>query len=140
MLKSNFSFLEDRWSLLFSIGMMAEKYIYTDPNSCLIKLGLFAESVVRLIFKLDSLEEPKFDNTHANRIKMLKNEGLLPKDIDEFCMRSGMLAIRQHMTATSQKSKQKYLSNLPINLASGLCRLMENGVMNGWFCYASRYK
>ena len=83
MLKSNFSFLEERWSLLASIGMMAEKYIYTDSNSCLIKLGLFAESVVRLIFKLDNLDEPKFDNTHANRIKILKNEGLLPKDIDD---------------------------------------------------------
>lgn len=82
-MKSNFSFLEERWSLLSSIGMMAEKYIHTDSNSCLIKLGLFAESVVRLIFKLDNLEEPKFDNTHANRIRLLKNEGLLPKDIDD---------------------------------------------------------
>lgn len=82
-MKSNFSFLEERWSLLASVGMMAEKYIYTDPNSCLIKLGLFAESIVRLIFTLDNLAEPQMDNTHANRIRILKNEGLLPKDIDD---------------------------------------------------------
>ena len=82
-MKSNFSFLEERWSLLASIGMMAEKYIYTDSNSCLIKLGLFAESIVRLIFTLDNLHEPLVDNTHANRIKILKNEDLLPKDIDD---------------------------------------------------------
>ena len=82
-MKSNFSFLEERWSLLASIGLMAEKYIYTDSNSCLIKLGLFAESIVRLIFTLDNLAEPQMDNTHANRIKILKNEGLLPKDIDD---------------------------------------------------------
>lgn len=68
---------------MVSIGIMAEKYIYTDSNSCLIKLGLFAESIVRLIFTLDNLDEPLIDNTHANRIKILKNEGLLPKDIDE---------------------------------------------------------
>lgn len=81
-MKSNFSFLEERWSLLASIGLMAEKYIYTDSSSCLIKLGLFAETIVRLIFTLDNLAEPQMDNTHANRIKILKNEGLLPKDID----------------------------------------------------------
>lgn len=82
-MKSNFSFLEARWSLLASIGSMAEKYIYTDSNSCLIKLGLFAESLVRLIFTLDNLTEPQVENTHANRIKILKQEGLLPKDIDD---------------------------------------------------------
>lgn len=82
-MKSNFSFLEKRWPLLASIGMIAERYIYTDSNSCLIKLGLFAESVVRLIFALDHIEEPQMDNTHANRIRILKNEGLLPKDIDD---------------------------------------------------------
>jgi len=82
-LKSNFAFLEERWSLLASIGMMAEKYIYTDSNSCLIKLGLFAESIIRLIFTLDNLSEPLVENTHANRVKILKNEGLLSKDIDD---------------------------------------------------------
>ena len=82
-MKSNFSFLQERWSLLTTIGDMAEKYIYTDSNSCLIKLGLFAESIVRIMFTLDNLDEPRVDNTHANRIKILKNEGLLPKDIDD---------------------------------------------------------
>ncbi len=82
-MKSNFSFLEERWPLLTSIGMIAERYIYTDSNSCFIKLGLFAESIVRLIFVLDHIAEPQVDNTHANRIKILKNEGLLPKDIDD---------------------------------------------------------
>jgi len=62
---------------------MAEKYLYTDSNSCLIKLGLFAESIVRLMFTLDKTPEPQEDNTHANRIRILKREGLLPKDIDD---------------------------------------------------------
>lgn len=84
-LKSNFAFLEDRWPLLATIGSTAEKYVYTDSNSCLIKLGLFGESIVHLMFKLDNIDEPKNekDNTHSNRIKILKNEGLIPKDIDD---------------------------------------------------------
>ena len=82
-MKSNFSFLEEKWPLMASLGSMAEKYLYTDSNSCLIKLGLFAESIVQLMFMLDKLPEPQEDNTHANRIKVLISEGLLPKDIQD---------------------------------------------------------
>ncbi len=82
-MKSNFSFLEEKWPLLASIGSTAEKYVYTDSNSCLIKLGLFGESIVRLMFVLDNMDEPQEDNTHSNRIKLLKKEGLIPKDIDD---------------------------------------------------------
>jgi type I restriction enzyme R subunit len=82
-MKSNFSFLEEKWPLLASIGSTAEKYVYTDSNSCLIKLGLLGESIVKLMFVLDNIDEPKEDNTHANRIKLLRKEGLIPKDIDD---------------------------------------------------------
>lgn len=82
-MKSNFSFLEEKWPLLASIGSTAEKYVNTDSNSCLIKLGLFGESIVKLMFVLDNIDEPKEDNTHANRIKLLRKEGLIPKDIDD---------------------------------------------------------
>ena len=80
-MKSNFSFFEEKWPLMASLGSMAEKYLYTDSNSCLIKLGLFAEAIVQLMFMLDKLPEPQVDNTHANRIKVLVSEGLLPNDI-----------------------------------------------------------
>ncbi|MZP31421.1 type I restriction-modification system endonuclease [Heliobacterium undosum] len=82
-MKSNFTFLEEKWPLLSSLGSTAEKYLYTDANSCLIKLGLFAESIVRLMLASDNIPEPQEDNTHANRIKLLKREGLIPRDIDE---------------------------------------------------------
>lgn len=82
-LKSNFAFLEDKWPLLASIGSTAEKYVYADSNSCLIKLGLFGEAIVKLMFALDGIDEIEEDDTHANRIKLLKSEGLIPKDIDD---------------------------------------------------------
>jgi type I restriction enzyme R subunit len=82
-MKSNFSFLGEKWPLLAFIGSTAEKYVYTDSNSCLIKLGLFGESIVKLMFVLVNIHEPNEDNTHANRIKLLKKEGLIPKDIDD---------------------------------------------------------
>lgn len=82
-MKSNFVFLEEKWPLLASLGNTAEKYLYTDSNSCLIKLGLFAESIVRLMFNADKISEPQEENTHAHRIKILKREGLIAKDIDD---------------------------------------------------------
>jgi type I restriction enzyme R subunit len=82
-LNSNFTYLQEKWPLLASLGTLAEKYLYTDSNSCLIKLGLFAESIIRLMFTLDGISEPKEENTHANRIKILNKEGLLPKEIDD---------------------------------------------------------
>lgn len=81
--KSNFNFLKEKWPLLTSIGSTAEKYIYTDSNSCLIKLGLFGESIIHIMFVLDNIDEPAYENTHANRIKVLKKEGLIPKEIDD---------------------------------------------------------
>lgn len=62
---------------------MAEKNLFADSNSCFLKLGLFAESVVQLIFTLDKIPEPQADNTHANRIKILIRGELLPKDIED---------------------------------------------------------
>lgn len=35
------------------------------------------------MFTLDNINEPQDNNTHANRIRILKNEGLLPKEIDD---------------------------------------------------------
>lgn len=82
-MKSNFIFLEEAFSALSQIGNTAENYLYTDPNSCLIKLGLFGETIVNTMLKLDDIDPPSYDNTHANRIKLLKQNGLLPKDIDD---------------------------------------------------------
>ena len=65
-MKSNFTFLKEKWPLLYSIGNMAERYIYTDSNSCLYKLGLFGENIVNFMFNLDGIESPE-ENTHANR-------------------------------------------------------------------------
>ena len=82
-MNSNFEFLEKAFPVLSQIGSTAEDYLYTDTNSCLIKLGLFGETIVNIMLKLDNIAPPSYDNTHANRIKLLKQNGLLPKDIDD---------------------------------------------------------
>lgn len=115
-MKSNFDFLEEKWSLLASLGSAAEKYIYSDSNACLFKLGLFAETIVNLMCQIDNIPNPPGENTHSNRIKMLRNEGLLPKDIDDI-----LYAIRVARNSASHAGfesteQAKILSEFAFNL------------------------
>lgn len=82
-MKSNFAFLNQHWPALAQIGAAAETYVYSDPNACLYKLGMFGERLILEIFAFEKIPEPSYDNTHANRIRLLKREGLIPKKIDD---------------------------------------------------------
>ena len=81
-MKSNFEFLNRYWPALAQIGETAENYLYSDPNACIFKIGLFAERLVQEILVFERMAEPEVDNTHANRIRILKRAGLLPHEID----------------------------------------------------------
>ena len=78
----NFSFLENRWSDLAKLGNLSEKYVYSDPNTSIIKQGMLSELMVKYMLAYDGIEEPVYDNTHANRIRLLKSKDLLPYEID----------------------------------------------------------
>ena len=81
-MKSNFEFLNRYWPVLAQLGANAENYLYSDPNACVYKLGMFAERLVQEILVFEHMDEPKTDKTHANRIRLLKRAGLLPHEID----------------------------------------------------------
>ena len=82
-MKSNFAFLEDTFPSLANFGKLAEKYCYSDSNSCLIKLGMIGETIVNLMFKFDKISPPiEYDkNKQDLKINTLLNEGLLPYEI-----------------------------------------------------------
>ena len=46
-MKSYFEFLNRYWPSLAQIGETAENYLYSDPNACIFKIGLFAERLVQ---------------------------------------------------------------------------------------------
>lgn len=79
-MKSNFEFLKDSFPVLANFGELSEKYLYTDSNSCLMKLGMIGETIVNLIFTYDKLPLP-YDNTAVNRIDTLYREGLITHDL-----------------------------------------------------------
>ena len=79
---SNFKFLETEFPVLANFGDLAEQYCYTDPNSCLMKLGMIGETIVNLMFTYDKIPVP-YDNSAVNRINVLSSEGLLTRDLTD---------------------------------------------------------
>lgn len=79
-MKGNFSFLERDFPVLAQFGQKAEAYLYSDSNSCLMKLGMIGETIVNLMFTYDRIVLP-FENNAVNRINTLFREGLLTQDL-----------------------------------------------------------
>ena len=81
-MKSNFEFLNSHFPVLATFGELAEKYLYSDSNSCLMKLGMIGETIVNLCFTYDRIPLPQ-DNTAANRINGLFREGMITRDLKD---------------------------------------------------------
>ena len=79
-MNSNFDFLNKEFPVLANFGKLAEKYCYSDSNSCLMKLGMIGETIVNLMFTYDRIALP-IENTAVNRINALSQEGLLTHDL-----------------------------------------------------------
>ena len=79
-MKSNFAFLNNTFPALEKFGELAEKYLYSDSNSCLMKLGMIGETIVHLIFTYDRIPLPR-DNTAVKRIDALFREGMITRDL-----------------------------------------------------------
>lgn len=79
-MSNNFGFLQNDFPVLAQFGQKAEAYLYSDSNSCLMKLGMIGETIVNLMFTYDRIALP-FENTAVNRIATLFREGLLTQDL-----------------------------------------------------------
>lgn len=82
MQTSNFAFLHDLFPVLENFGSLAEQYVYTDPNSCLLKLGMIGETIVKLIYQYDNLPLP-YDDTAATRINDLYRDGIINRTLSD---------------------------------------------------------
>lgn len=81
---SNFAFLEKDFSILARLGSLAEDYVYSDTNSCLLKLGQLGEELTKLMMGLDGVTLPADkEDTQINRIKFLQKEDLISSKIED---------------------------------------------------------
>lgn len=62
-----------------------------------ISLECLQSCLVLEILVFEHMDEPKTDNTHANRIRLLKRAGLLPHEIDNTLYVLRKTAIPQYM-------------------------------------------
>ncbi len=113
---SNFDFLNKDFPVLANFGKLAEQYCFSDPNSCLIKLGMIGETIVNLMFTYDDVTLPD-DNTAVARIGTLAREGLLSRDIGDI-----LHALRK---ARNKASHENYGSTsegkILLQMAHSLC-------------------
>ena len=79
---SNFNFMAKYWPDIAQIGKMAELYLYADANACIYKIGVLAEHVAQEICAIEKIDLPD-QMSHADRLRALKYQDLLPKRIDD---------------------------------------------------------
>ena len=113
---SNFEFLEKDFPVLANFGELAEKYCYSDSNSCLMKLGMIGETIVNLMFTYDRIVLPQ-DNTAVTRIDTLVREGLLTRDLATIL--HGLRKVRNKAVHENYSSVTDSKNFLP--MAYGMC-------------------
>lgn len=81
-MKSNFAFLKSHFPVLANFGILAEKYCFSDSNSCIMKLGMIGETIVNLMLTYDKIKIPT-DCNAVTKIKILSLQGLLTPDLSD---------------------------------------------------------
>lgn len=78
---------------------------------------MFGETVVNLMLQLDKISAPQTDNTHANRIKVLRKEGMLPNQIDDILYALRMNRNKAVHANLADQEQCKMLLRMTYNLA-----------------------
>lgn len=78
-MKSNFEFLHFFPHLTYW-GKYAERYVYSDPSSCLSYLGKIAEAFVLVVYNTQKIPFPE-TNDHYNRIRGLEIQEYVDSDV-----------------------------------------------------------
>jgi type I restriction enzyme, R subunit len=82
MNRSNFHFLSDKWDILTNLGETAERNVFIDPNTTLMKLRVFAETLTKYVLAYEEIKET-FDTKQTDRIHVLRREDLITQELEE---------------------------------------------------------
>ncbi|WGV60095.1 type I restriction-modification system endonuclease [Brevibacillus brevis] len=83
MKTSNFAFLAERWPILASLGQLAEEYLLKDPNTAMVKIRQFGETLAQLILAIEKVAEPE-DRSQNSRLQVFRREDLVPSEMVSF--------------------------------------------------------
>lgn len=79
-MSSNFSFFRGKWDVLANLGETAEKNVYHDPQTTIMKLRLFGETITKFILASENIREA-FGTNQIDRINTLRREGLVEPEL-----------------------------------------------------------
>ena len=74
---SNFDFLSPDWPVLNELGELAERNLQIDPNTSLIKLRMFAETLTKYLSAYEKMEDAA-EGPQVARINLLGSSGVIP--------------------------------------------------------------
>jgi hypothetical protein len=154
VLKSiNFEFLREKWPQLADFGAFSEQYLYSDPQSSIIKLRCFIEFLVPTLYRelnleydkqwdlFSALRNQKFQDIideqivkkfHAIRIKANKaihrNE-ILQSDIEWLLKETYSIACWFYSVKTNPEIEYQYDFILPIETDKNKIDVLEQTIM-----------
>jgi len=105
---SNFAFFKGDWEILAKLGESAERNLYNDPHTSIIKLRLLGESIAKAVLASDNIREA-YDTRQVDRLNTMKKEGLAePEMLDIFhtLRRKGNTASHEASYGTTEEAKQ----------------------------------
>lgn len=78
---SNFDFLSDKWGILANLGETAERNVFIDPNTTLMKLRVFAEALTKYVLAYEEIKETN-DTNQTDRIQALRRDDLISQELE----------------------------------------------------------
>lgn len=96
---SNFEFLRQYWPDLAQLGEIAELYLFSDPNQCILKLGLLGERIATGIVSYEKIALPANTST-AGLLSVLERNNILPQKIDAL-----LFAIRKAKSSAAYRTQ-----------------------------------
>lgn len=79
---SNFNFLSEKWDILSNLGETAERNLFIDPNTTLMKLRVFAETLTKYVLAYEEIKEA-YDTKQTHRIHALRREDLITQELED---------------------------------------------------------
>lgn len=107
MNNSNFTFLSNHWNILSNLAEMAERNMYTDPNTSLMKLRMFGETMTKFICALEEMRQAEGLN-QIDRLNFLSREDLLTEELLDMLhaiRKQGNKAAHQGNYGTTEEAK-----------------------------------
>ncbi|HIB01689.1 MAG TPA: DUF4145 domain-containing protein, partial [Phycisphaerales bacterium] len=117
--ETNFKFLERFDKRVAQLAKQAEKYVHTDPDSCMFKLRLMVETMAKKLTNLQMRGDISQDL--GAMLGALERGGIVPRR-----QADSMHAIRRDGNAAVHGS--------PTPVPTAMRRLKEAHKISGWFC------